>query len=468
MRRYFYKRIVLYVVALSILCTNFSYAKVKINGVEVEKPVADPKVVTSENTIISKDRGNLYDPVHGSIPDNEKADYDKVNNYNIDLKTLDLRIRYFSPTYLNIRQSAISGYTMAYYARGGNDTLFYDSLSYTEEIKDLYTEYKHIYQQIESERRNLDKSDPNYAAKYAALSAEIATYKYMYRTAKGTYDSTNKTISSTKTMLGLSKALYNVRHVDDNGQIVFAREAIAKSLTSAILSYLQLSTYVDILENQTNLYYDMYKLYEKNKNLGLATENDVLKGFSTYENAKDTLKKTQTTMRNVKEQIASNLGYSLVDIDKLNFIEPVPDLALISSVDYNVDKVRAYTSNSNYYNIALSDKDRKRPGSTGEEILKKQKDYVSSKVTVEFENVYKKLEASLLEYEGSLYLNTACELNKGGNLRKYESKLVSELEYKGLRLQEYADELQVKVAKYNLINAYNDYYYAALGHLDIS
>ena len=53
-------------------------------------------------------------------------------------------------------------------------------------------------------------------------------------------------------------------------------------------------------------------------------------------------------------------------------------------------------------------------------------------------------------------------------LLKFDNNLVSELEYKGLELQNLSNKLQVKVAKYNLINATNAYYYAALGDITIS
>ena len=54
------------------------------------------------------------------------------------------------------------------------------------------------------------------------------------------------------------------------------------------------------------------------------------------------------------------------------------------------------------------------------------------------------------------------------NLRKFQNNLISELEYKGLEIQNLANTLQVKTAKYDLINATNDYYYAALGHITLS
>ena len=464
----FNRKLYIFILAFVVIVTTNSYAKVKVEHGEVKGPVAEEKNSTSEGIIIQSNPYVERNPVSEELSGKSKEEYDAVNNYNIDLKTLSLRIKYFSPTYLNIRQGALSSYTMAYYMRGGNDTLMFDTLSYTDEIHDLLNDYKSTYEECIKERNALDKSDPDYEAKYSALTAEIMTYQYMYKVAKATYDATNKTINTTKTKLGLGNALYNMGNVDNNNKIVFAREAIEKSLSSAVLSCLQLETYVDILENQTKLYYDMYELYKKNEALGLSTSNDVLESYATYENAKDTMKKTKTTLRNVKEQIATNLGYSIYDIDKLNFVEPEVDLVYIASINYEADKVRAYTSNEKYYSLSLNERDRKRPGSTGEELLKKRQDYISAKVITEFDDVYSRYEAALLSYEAGNILYNVYALNKEANKRKLDNKLVSELEYKGLELKNYADLLQVKVSKYNLITAYNDYYFATLGHLDIT
>ena len=64
-------------------------------------------------------------------------------------------------------------------------------------------------------------------------------------------------------------------------------------------------------------------------------------------------------------------------------------------------------------------------------------------------------------------LKEICDINDEADKRKLENNLVSELEYKGLELQNLSNKLQVKVAKYNLINAINEYYYAALGDITI-
>ena len=467
MRKLYYKKIFILLMILVLTTTSICYSKDNPFATEVEKPVAESKNNVSEGTIIFDSPYNAYNPLNPVKVGVNQEEYEKVDNYNIDLKTLGLRIKYFSPRYTNIKQSALSSYYMAYYARGGNDTLTFDAKGYTSEILDLSNEYKLLYEKYLKERDALDKNDPNYSEKYATLTAQIETYKLMYNGAKTTYDTTNKTINSTKSMLGLGRALYNIGNVDNNTGISSARRQIEKGVSTAILSYLQLKTYVSILEKQSNLYYDIYKLNLKNYDLGIATSIDVSDSLSTYENAKVTMQETKTTMQNVKEQIANNLGYKLSDIDKLVFVEPEVDIDYIKNINLDEDRKRACTSNSSYVNISLNDKDRKLPQSTGENILNQRLKYVSEKVTSEVDNLYDKLQSALIVYESNVYLNEIFNTNIDANKRKFDNKLVSEIEYKGLELQNLATNLQMKVAKYDLISASNEYYYATLGNLSI-
>lgn len=464
-----WKKYISLILVIIFVLQSIIYAKPKnpYEG-EVDMPSAESKVNISEATIISINKYEEYNPINPVKPGVNKEEYDRVDNYQINLKTLESRIKYFSPTYNNIKLGAESSYWMAFYARGGNDTLVYDYKNYTEEIHDVMSLYKDDIKLYVHQRNLLDRTDPDYTRKYNNLTTQIENSEKAYTATKVAYNVANTTIRRTKQMLGLNNALYNIGNVDNNNRVAFARRSVTKALTSVVLTYFQLSNYVSILEKQSNLYYDMYLLNKKNYDLGLATALDVSTSLETYENIKNTFKTTETTLKNVKEQIAINLGYKISDIDKLEFIEPEPDFEYLESINFDADKERAYTSNSSYNAITLNDKDKKYPQSTGENIFHKRQEYMSSVITAEFENIYNNLLAKKISYESSLYLNDICNINDEANKRKFDNNLISELEYKGLELQNLGNKLQVKVAKYDLINAINEYYYATLGEITIS
>ena len=448
----------IFILVIFLQCNLF--AKVNPFEKEVDSPIAEQINNISEGIIISDSPYHEYNPLNPIKPGINKNEYEAVDNYIIDLKTIELRIKYFSPTYKNIKANAESMYWMAYYARGGNDNIVYNFNSYTEEINNLMYNLKSAMNNAISERQKYNEND----AEYDNLTALISNYSKMYIATLTQY----KTIKATKSALGLSRALYNVGNVDNNNQVSFARRAVTKSIKSLVMTYLQLSSYTEVLEKQSKLYYDIYVLKKKNLELGLSTQIEVKQSLDTYETSKQTYNATKTTLKNVKEQIAINLGYRISEIDKLEFIEPIVDLDSINAIDYDKDKEKAYTSNVAYKSVTLNDKDRKLPGSTGEDLLHKRQDYNAEKVITEFENIYRNLQAKVFEYEGSIYLQQIVSINEAANYRKFTNNLISELEYKGLEIQNLANSLQIKISKYNLINAYNDYYYGALGHITIS
>ncbi len=462
----FYKKIISMSIIFALSLQIVSYAK-RNNPYEgeVEAPVAEAKSNYSEGTLYSKDLYHEYNPLNPIKPGIDIDEYNSVNNYVIDLNTVESRIKYFSPTYNNIKLSAESSYWMAYYARGGNDVLLYNKDKYTEDAKDMLNSAKNALDSAIKERNSLNPSDERYKKINDLIEN---TLKPAYIGILSSYTVANITISRTRSALGLSKELYNIGNVDNNHQVAFARRTVTKSIKSLVMTYLQLSVYAEVLEKQSKLYYDMYILKLKNQTLGLATAVDVEDSINAYETAKNNSKKMATNLRNVKEQLALNLGYKISEMDKLEFVEPEVDMNYILSINFEDDKTRAYTSNSAYKSISLSDKDKKLPQSTGEVLLHKREEYTSNKVINEFENIYRNLQAKMLSYEGSLYLAEIVNINEQANLRKYQNNLVSELEYKGLEIQNLANTLQVKTAKYDLINATNDYYYGALGHITLS
>ena len=68
----------------------------------------------------------------------------------------------------------------------------------------------------------------------------------------------------------------------------------------------------------------------------------------------------------------------------------------------------------------------------------------------------------------ALGINSSYDIKRFRKQFPNSKNLISELEYKGLEIQNLGNILQVKTAKYDLINATNDYYYGALGHITLS
>lgn len=430
------------------------------------------KSYTSEATIIDDNTGGYHavDPLHPKKQMGINEDeYASVDNFNIDLNTLETRIKYFAPAYLSIKKSAESMLWMAVYARGGNEG---NPEAFRDMQRDEYmTEADEYYNLMVNEKRALEqylKRADATSAGASAYQARIADYTVKYMTYKKTYSAAIKTVSMTLSQIGIKNALNNVAKVDSNSQVAYARDVVTKQLTSLVLTCMQLKDYLAILDGQVELNKKMYEAYLLNYEIGAATSLEVSEKLKAYDDAKNSYSALKTTYDNVIEQVCINLGYNISDIDKLNFVEPEVDFDYLKSINIDDDREKAYNSNSAYKNISLSDNDRKLPGSTGEELFKKRQQSTAEKVVVELENLYQSLQAAILSYNACEYLKEANVLNEKACERKKDNDLVSDVEYLGLKLQNLANELEVTTAKYDLINATNDYYYGTIGQITIS
>ena len=168
----FFKQFILFLIIVCILLSNSLYAKDNPFAGEVDAPSKSSNVNNSKATIYSRNPYNEYTPINPIPVGIDMDEYSKVNNYNIDFNTLELRIKYFSPTYKNIKQSALSSYYMAYYIRGGNDKLQFNANEYSLELIDTY---KSMYENYINQRNQLDKNAADYQSRYDVLSAQIHT-----------------------------------------------------------------------------------------------------------------------------------------------------------------------------------------------------------------------------------------------------------------------------------------------------
>ena len=239
-------------------------------------------------------------------------------------------------------------------------------------------------------------------------------------------------------------------------------------LINAFLSYKQLEHYILLLDKQVYLYQDMFKLYRKNYNLGLATSEEVQQYLLNYENAKKTRNNIKATAKNVKEMIAINLGYERKDFDKLYFAEPTVDLTYANETSPSIHYDQAYNSNKAYNDIRSAKRvDSKNPGSTADAIKDEKLEATKNKIIVKLDSLYDTMKVSLYKYNASVYLQEMININEISNNRKLENNLVSEVEYRGLTVKNDADRLAYLTTKYDLIKSTVNYHYAILGILDI-
>ena len=431
---------------------------------EVDMPVAEEDSSVSQGIIKSGKKIEIVNPLNPTPSIAENMDeYNRVNNYNISLETIPLRIKYFAPTYKYAVSSAENTIRTQLYIAGGSENTV---STLRDTLSDLPAEKKKLKLQYEELNMKLNLMKQAGLSDTDSSVLAIKTGISQVQIGIGTIDLTTGQLHSA--VSGYNKALMLMKNVSNNSQIVRVRNLLSRSMSSAFLSYKQLEFYEKILVKQVDLYDKIYKLYIKNRNMGLATTQEVEKHRLNLMNTRDTLKSTRTTMRNVKELIAINLGYSLRDMNKLKFIEPEVDENYVNGINFDTDKEMAYYSHTDYDNIRKKGENKKKlPESTSKYAYTHYIEAVKQKIIAGLELKYKELTAMKLRYKSSGLQSEILNLNRIATENKKENDLLSESEYLGLLIQNLATEMEIKTSKYNYITAINDYYFGTYGFIDI-
>ena len=429
---------------------------------EVEKPTAEANEFKSEGVIIDREKNEEITPIHATPSYMESDEYKLVDNYIIDIRTIPIRIKYFSPTYLNYKKVAENTVKSNLYAAGGNEYNLNLIKNTMRTLPSQKTTANNTLKNLQSSLNQLISHGVHSGPQYEALVSGIQEVSI----AIATIDATNASLS--QAALGYGSAVRMINNLDSNSNMSYLNNTLSKSLINAFLSYKQLEHYILLLDKQMYLYQDMFKLYRKNYYLGIATSEEVQQYLLNYENAKKTRNNIKATAKNVKEMIAINLGYERKDFDKLYFAEPTVDLTYALETSPSIHYDQAYNSNKAYNDIRSAKRaDSKNPGSTADNIRQEKLDTTKNKIIIKLDSLYDSMRICLYKYNASVYLQEIININEIANNRKLENNLVSELEHRGLTVKNDADRLSYITTKYDLIKSTVNYHYAILGIMDI-
>lgn len=370
-----------------IICTaytNILCARNKGNK-EVAEPISDENKMNKSEGIIYAPGNTRYNPINTLPAGFNKEEYDKVDNFNIDFETLDLRIKYFSPNYNSAKTNVIN-----------NDI-------------------------INSGMRGID-----------------------------TTNITSNTLDF------------------NNSTLILKNESLIKTIKNEILNYLSAKDIYERAVKQNELYEKLLMVEMQNFKVGLSTALTYNNANLASDNAKQQMQSAKINMDNYKTNVAKYLGYKLSDIEKLVFIEPNVDIEKITNINYDEDLNKMLTSDSNYITTLIagdegSNGSKKLPASTGADIYNRKVRMAKDTVEINFERVFANLINKCRLYVSNIsYLSKIANLREADNNSKYNSGLISESEYLRNNIQIIKDRGDVSDSKYELLKAYNDYYYDTL------
>lgn len=387
-----------------------------------DEPFGEPTEFFSENTIIDKNRVDILNPLNPTPSDVTKDErYMLVDNYNIDLRTLSYRVEFFSPTYLYAKEMASNTLATNIYMGGGN------------------------LDNIDTLKQTID-----------SLPSK-----------KGPYEATVKSLQTA--ISGYTKAFLLLKNINNNFNLINAKNQLTKAMSSAIISYKQLDSVIKIYEGQVKLYTEIYDLYQKNAMIGLATSKEVKKSQLDLQEARKALSSYMNTQKYLKEIIAYNLGYTHNDLSLLNIVDPVVNEEYAKHINPSNDYQNAVYSNQTYNNFRQGgESNKKLPESTSRQSYDNLLKLTEGKIITVLDDLYANVLATKKKYEISTYDRETLTLNRQISRNMLANDITSKTEYLGLQVKNYATELEVTNAKYNYISAINNYYYASQGIVDIN
>ena len=357
-------------------------------------------------------------------------------------------------------------YDAATTAKLEDNTVEYDEIAdrvhlYNPDISkawDTYMDSKEDYKSIvtELESRYLDIKDTadGYisAGNLTGNKVLVSTGKGLERSYKSTIQSMRDTVNKWDTNPANTKQL---RH---------AEKQMTAGVQQAMIGYDTIRKNITTLETMVQLYERQSTAAQRQVELGLGTQKDLLSARSSLISAQSQLASLQGQQDSTRRTLCLLLGY---DPDSSPEIIAVPefDMNRITGMDLEQDTKKAIGNN---YTLITQ-----RTSGSGQDTYAqvenrlKAIDEGDQKLTIEMNRLYQDVMDKKAAYEASVTGFTAAESNQAAAERKYQNGMISEIQYLGLQLSYYQKKAEKEGANLSLLQAMETYDWAIDGQATV-
>lgn len=297
------------------------------------------------------------------------------------------------------------------------------------------------YYELADELRSMDYpdiDDANYASQMAAvISAEMSAKQYEQTADDALEDSYTKYMTNCQTEANL----------------------VASAQTEMINYYLN-QLQLEIAEKNKEMQQDSYQSTINQKQVGMATDVDVLTALESVHSAEQTIQTTQSAIETGRQKLLVMTGWKATDQPEICEV-PAVDFERIAKMDPEADK-EAALANSYAQLINL----RKLENAKSED----KRETLQTTVSENERSIYATLNA---KYQSVLAYKTAYDLAAAQSglseqsllmaERMFASGDMSELQYRVQKNSTEISRLSVKVAELNLFQAMESYDWAVNG-----
>lgn len=314
--------------------------------------------------------------------------------------------------------------------------------------EDTRQDYANMVTELESQYQVVKNLADSYesAGEMMGNQVLISTAKQL----KKGYQSTMESMEDTVSQWNDNKSTGSIRS--------YERQMTAGA-QQAMIGYDTIRQNIATLETMVQLYDRQYQMYTRQKELGLATDKDVLSSYTSFLSAQSQLASLNNQADSVRRSLCQLLGYDPETNPEIRSL-PAFDMTRLEGVNLEEDTKKAIGNN-----YTLISQRTSAAGKTNAKRENRNKilDEGDQKLTIEMQRLYQDVMDKKAAYDAAATGYQAAEASWGAAQRQYQNGLISEIQYIGLQLAYYQKKAAFESANLSLWQAMENYDWGITG-----
>ena len=314
--------------------------------------------------------------------------------------------------------------------------------------EDTRQDYANMVTELESQYQVVKNLADSYES-----AGEIMGNQVLISTAKQLkkgYQSTMESMEDTVSQWNDNKSTGSIRS--------YERQMTAGA-QQAMIGYDTIRQNIATLETMVQLYDRQYQMYTRQKELGLATDKDVLSSYTSFLSAQSQLASLNNQADSVRRSLCQLLGYDPETNPEIRSL-PAFDMTRLEGMNLEEDTKKAIGNN-----YTLISQRTSAAGKTNAKRENRNKilDEGDQKLTIEMQRLYQDVMDKKAAYDAAATGYQAAEASWGAAQRQYQNGLISEIQYIGLQLAYYQKKAAFESANLSLWQAMENYDWGITG-----
>ena len=314
--------------------------------------------------------------------------------------------------------------------------------------EDTRQDYANMVTELESQYQVVKNLADSYesAGEMMGNQVLISTAKQL----KKGYQSTMESMEDTVSQWNDNKSTGSIRS--------YERQMTAGA-QQAMIGYDTIRQNIATLETMVQLYDRQYQMYTRQKELGLATDKDVLSSYTSFLSAQSQLASLNNQAYCVRRSLCQLLGYDPETNPEIRSL-PAFDMTRLEGMNLEEDTKKAIGNN-----YTLISQRTSAAGKTNAKRENRNKilDEGDQKLTIEMQRLYQDVMDKKAAYDAAATGYQAAEASWGAAQRQYQNGLISEIQYIGLQLAYYQKKAAFESANLSLWQAMENYDWGITG-----